>query len=86
MLAGCETFDVKKNVHTVQVSWYAVGNVKQVCDDLFKAHGIKTIFMVQGCAVWKEDFSQCTIITSTNTSTHILGHELRHCFEGNFHP
>jgi hypothetical protein len=27
----------------------------------------------------------CIIYTSTNTSHQIVGHELRHCFQGNFH-
>jgi hypothetical protein len=27
----------------------------------------------------------CIIYTSTNTTHQIFGHELRHCFQGNFH-
>jgi hypothetical protein len=27
----------------------------------------------------------CVIYTSTDTTHQILGHELRHCFQGNFH-
>jgi hypothetical protein len=38
---------------------------------------------VAGCAVWNE--TTCTIYTLPMTSHEILGHELRHCFEGNYH-
>lgn len=37
------------------------------------------------CAVWSLDHSKCTIYTAKNTDSAIVGHEIRHCFEGNFH-
>ena len=85
MIAGCETFAVNNKVYKTEVYWHPVENVKQVCDHLFDSYGIKRVFLVQGCAIWNKDHSKCVIITSNNTDTHILGHELRHCFEGQFH-
>lgn len=38
---------------------------------------------VRACARWTS--KTCTIITGPETSHGILGHELRHCFEGRFH-
>lgn len=38
-----------------------------------------------GCAMWDASKSICTIVTPTVTSHAVLGHELRHCFEGEFH-
>jgi hypothetical protein len=38
---------------------------------------------IRACAVYTS--KTCTIITSVETSHAILGHELRHCFEGRFH-
>ena len=38
---------------------------------------------IRACAVYTS--KTCTIITGTQTSHAILGHELRHCFEGRFH-
>lgn len=35
------------------------------------------------CATWSNNV--CTIYTSKQTSHLVLGHELRHCFEGSFH-
>jgi len=28
----------------------------------------------------------CTIVIPEKTSNNILGHEIRHCFQGHFHP
>ena len=36
-----------------------------------------------GCAVYNK--YSCTIYTAKTTTMEILGHELRHCFEGKFH-
>lgn len=39
----------------------------------------------QACAVWNKSRKECTIYTSAVTTHTVLGHELRHCFEGHFH-
>ena len=39
--------------------------------------------VIRACAVYSS--KSCTIITGVETSHAILGHELRHCFEGRFH-
>ena len=39
--------------------------------------------VIRACAVYNA--KSCTIITGVETSHAILGHELRHCFEGRFH-
>jgi len=38
---------------------------------------------IRACAKWTS--KSCTIYTAPETSHAILGHELRHCFEGHFH-
>jgi hypothetical protein len=38
------------------------------------------------CAYWNVLKNECTIVTPPNTATNYVGHELRHCFEGPFHP
>ena len=37
------------------------------------------------CAVWYVPQKQCTIVTSPKVTHTVLGHEVRHCFEGHFH-
>lgn len=36
------------------------------------------------CAVWHVATKQCTIVTGPTTSHVVIGHEVRHCFEGSF--
>jgi hypothetical protein len=36
------------------------------------------------CAVWHVESKQCTIFTGPTASHVVLGHEVRHCFEGAF--
>ena len=37
------------------------------------------------CAIWYVPGKECTVITSNKVSHAVLGHEVRHCFEGHFH-
>ncbi len=41
--------------------------------------------MSQACAVWNVKTNVCTIITEPHAPYEVLGHEVRHCFEGHFH-
>ena len=41
--------------------------------------------MSQACAVWNVKTNVCTIISEPHASEEVLGHEVRHCFEGHFH-
>lgn len=36
------------------------------------------------CAIWHVATKQCTIVTGPSTSHVVIGHEVRHCFEGAF--
>lgn len=38
------------------------------------------------CAIWSVSAKECTIVTAKVTTHLALGHEVRHCFEGHFHP
>ncbi len=38
------------------------------------------------CAVWVKATSECKVVTGPNPNHVVLGHEVRHCFEGHFHP
>jgi hypothetical protein len=38
------------------------------------------------CAIWSVAAKECIIVTSRKTTHLALGHELRHCFEGHYHP
>jgi hypothetical protein len=38
------------------------------------------------CAYWNVPKNECTIVVPSQTATNYIGHELRHCFEGAYHP
>lgn len=37
------------------------------------------------CAIWHVQKKECVIITGNPTSNVVIGHEVRHCFEGQYH-
>lgn len=80
-------FNMSKNkVKNFQISVNPVPDVNKACNDEAKKRGFKPYnFSVDACTFWSGDHKQCDIYTQTNTTMHILGHELRHCLVGEFH-
>jgi hypothetical protein len=78
-------FDAKKNQHeTVRLTWIYADNVNQACDRESRRRGFGGYgFSVEACSFW--DNNVCTIITKKRPNGHELGHEVRHCFQGNYH-
>ena len=68
----------------VSVLWKTVDNIQQACNaELQRRQGKNFGYALNACAFWDGD--QCTILTPKTTSTHTLGHEMRHCFQGDWH-
>jgi len=82
---GDAMFDARPiRVQTITVTWKSVPNVQQSCESISKQRGLGGFgYAVDACAFWHKD--QCLIVTGHQTSMHQLGHELRHCFMGEFH-
>ena len=76
----------------VTVVWNRVDDVQAVCQNLA---GRKEVFAIRGCSKWNEGSRSgervCSIYvpsprSETDTQTFAtLGHELMHCFDGNWH-
>lgn len=86
-----EKFSIKDNfTDSSRIKWVAVDDVKKACDDLRVKSGAKPFkFKPQACSTWSKNFfrqDQCLIITSKNPTGWTLGHEVRHCFQGDYHP
>jgi hypothetical protein len=71
-------------MNKVVMEWKIVDNLKEACNAKSGSYIIKNDSLL-GCAVWFADKKECTIITTKKVSHMILGHEVRHCFEGHFH-
>ena len=82
-------FDATRNVtNKTTITWLQVDNVNKTCDaEAFKRQGRGIGYAVQACAFWdfKGTTSTCTIVTPKTTNLTVLGHEARHCFQGEFH-
>ena len=67
-----------------QIAWRYTNNVQKECEAESQKRKLGGFgYAVDACSFW--DKNSCTIITARQTTMHILGHELRHCFHGSFH-
>jgi hypothetical protein len=75
----------KRIMSDIQLSWDIRPDASEVCAKLFKKSQTSNGPAPVACAVWTVAKKHCTIITTPNPNHVVLGHELRHCFEGQFH-
>lgn len=75
-------FTATSNYPEINVTWLAVENTTSKCKELFP-EVMNQHFFIPACAGWSK--TECIIVTGTITTHQILGHELRHCFEGHYH-
>ncbi len=84
---GDAKFSTKPNrSETLVVSWMVVPDaaVQATCEAVSKDSGLGGFgFAVSACSFWRND--RCLIVTGKQTTMHQIGHELRHCYQGNFH-
>jgi len=76
-------FIQKPDSHSVTITWITAGDITEKCHEVglpYRYDGW------QGCATVSVDGKSCVIYTNKHTSHEILGHEIRHCFQGAFHP
>ena len=73
-------------MNDVKVRWEIRENVSEVCGRAAKITAAQAWMTPPlACAMWNVASKECVIITGKKVSHLELGHELRHCFEGNFH-
>ena len=91
MLAACAS-PPPRSGEQVTVLWNRAGDVQQVCQDLDHR---KEIWTIRGCSKWNDTGQAgervCSIYapaprSETDKERFVtLGHELMHCFDGNWH-
>lgn len=77
-----EAMDLK--YREVYIKWNIVDNPDETCKKLNKS-GFKQNGVILACAVGNDTKNVCNIYTSKNLNLAILGHEVRHCFERDWH-
>ena len=85
-----EKYSATESMTTVtKITWETVNNPEKICNELrIKQTGKPYTYKVDACSSWTKNlFNQytCHIITGKSINNDILGHEVRHCFQGNFH-
>ena len=75
----------KRIMNDIQLSWDIRPDAAEVCAKISKSSHTNNGTAPIACAVWTVAKKHCTIITTPNPNHVVLGHELRHCFEGQFH-
>lgn len=80
-------FDARKKMsETIKLTWRTVDNVQQACEQESRSRGNNGFgYGVEACSFWNNAGTECTIITKNKSTLHELGHEVRHCFQGNYH-
>lgn len=83
-------FSTKKNLtNSSSIYWEQVDNIQEACNkqrQRLKQPPYK--YKVEACSTWKKNFffqDVCHIITEKNVNLWTIGHEIRHCFQGEFH-
>ena len=84
-----DTFDAtRKLTETSTITWRAVSNVQEVCNKEAARRGKgKFGYSIDACAFWDKTPNGyvCTIVTKPSPNYWDVGHEMRHCFQGNWH-
>ncbi len=79
-------FSIKQRRNsTIRVTWQYTNHVLAACNAQNRSIGKEPMSPYTiACAVWEDN--NCLIITSKRAQIHTLGHEIRHCFFGTWHP
>ena len=70
------------------ITWRYSKNIIAECNRESKLRGLGGFkYAVEACSFWTKvnGKDECTIITDPMPNFHTVGHEIRHCFQGNFH-
>lgn len=88
LVAGCAAAPSAERHDRVEVVWMRVDDVQRTCQGLA---GRKEFLTIHGCSRWSAEQRRCEIYAPEPRSERdvqrfaTLGHELLHCFEGNWH-
>jgi hypothetical protein len=73
-------FEARPNLPEKSIRWVVVKNVSEICQNKMPALAGQRIL---ACSEYNNH--SCTIYTGLITDMAIVGHEIRHCFEGQWH-
>lgn len=84
-----ENFSIAKlNSEKIEITFITTKNVRAVCDAESKKRGHGGFsYTVEACSFFSSSSynNTCTIVLPIVTNFHTIGHEVRHCMQGNYH-
>ena len=72
-------------MNQVKLTWEVREDVGDFCMRTQKNQANLTQVKPLACAMWVAATNECKVVTGPNPNHVVLGHEVRHCFEGHFH-
>ena len=80
-------FDMTHNsTNKVEIVFRQATDINKACDAESHKRGLGGMsYGVEACSFWNGSKSECLIITPKKVNFHTLGHEVRHCLQGNWH-
>jgi hypothetical protein len=85
-----DIYNTDKNFTEISIiNWVQVDDIQTSCNQQREIIGLSPYeFKVEACSHWKKDIlhrNVCNIITTRKVSMWTMGHELLHCFQGEYH-
>ena len=84
-LANAQSYNIQflaqSNLPEKSIRWVVLDNVSAFCQSKVPLVGTQRVL---ACSEYTN--KTCTIYTGRSTDMAIVGHEIRHCFEGQWHP
>lgn len=82
-----QQFDMTNNKsNETKIKFIQVSNVTKACNAESKRRGLGGFgYAVDACSFYNWSMDECTIITPKTANFHTIGHEVRHCLQGNWH-
>jgi hypothetical protein len=75
----------KRTMNRVKLTWEVRADAVSYCQRVQQDYQRDAALTVAACSIWSRSTNECTIVTGPNPDHVVLGHEVRHCFEGHFH-
>ncbi len=72
-------------MNQVKLTWEVREDVGDYCLRAQNNQGNLKQIKPLACAIWVAASQECKVVTGPNPNHVVLGHEVRHCFEGHFH-
>jgi hypothetical protein len=81
-------FTAQTQYSEMRINWIVSKDIVQTCNMLFALSSkgqAKYNNRIVACATRSKSAGTCDIYTAENLTLAVLGHEIRHCFEGAWH-